>query len=102
MAYLERINVDEEGLLVSGEEPARAEHWEIGSEEFLRTWWWAFAGDVVSQTNTKEKERFACLDITPVNPNSLIPRGRDMCYHDDLERPSDNVSLPLTLEISIK
>lgn len=50
-------DVDEGGLLVSGEEPARAESWEIGSEEFLRTWWWAFAGGVVSQTNAKRRKR---------------------------------------------
>ena len=50
-------DVDEGGLLVDGEEPARAESWEIGSEEFLRTWWWAFSGDVLSQTNARRRKR---------------------------------------------
>lgn len=62
-------DVDEGGLLVSGEGPARTESWEIGSEEFLRTWWWAFGGDVLSQTNAKRRKRgLPALTYVPSAP----------------------------------
>lgn len=49
--------VDDGGLVVSGNEPADTRCWELGSGGFLRRWWWAFGGEVLRETNGRRRAR---------------------------------------------
>lgn len=50
-------DTDDGGFLVRGQDPTEAACWELGSAEFARTWWWAFDGEVWTQTNAKRRSR---------------------------------------------